>query len=228
MSTKTALSFKDVVHERCRRSLAVLVGMLLVTSGLHVWAQPAPPLANLPSSAPDSSAQLQGPALLAALRQGGHVVYFRHTATDFSKTDAGMTGYGDCANQRLLSAQGQRDATEIGRRIRALGLPVGEALASPYCRTLDHARRMLGKVMPRNEIRESQDGDYAGLKQLLAAPVAAGGNRWIVGHGTPFRSVSGPPHLAEGEAAVIRPDGNGWTVVARLAAEDWRALGAAR
>jgi len=56
--------------------------------------------------------------------------------------------------------------------------------------------------------------------------VAAGGNRWIVGHGTPFRAVAGPPHLAEGEAVVIRPDTTGWTVVARLTLADWQALAA--
>jgi hypothetical protein len=36
-------------------------------------------------------------------------------------------------------------------------------------------------------------------------------NRWLIGHGNPFRSVAGAPHLPEGEAAVIRPglDGRG-------------------
>jgi broad specificity phosphatase PhoE len=171
---------------------------------------------------------LQGPQLLAALKRGGFVVYFRHTATDFSKNDSAMQGFDDCDNQRPLSEQGRRDAIAIGRRIRALGLPVGEALASPFCRTMDHARLMLTNVTPRNEVRERQNGDYAGLKQLLAAPVAPGSNRWIVGHGNPFRAVAGAPHLAEGEAAVIRPDTTGWTIVARLMVADWQALGAAQ
>ena len=87
---------------------------------------------------------------------------------------------------------------------------------------------MLGKVTPGNEIREAQEGDYAGLKRLLAAPVEAGANRWIVGHGTPFRAVAGPPHLAEGEAVVIRPGTTRWTVLARLSVEDWKTLDASR
>jgi hypothetical protein len=93
---------------------------------------------------------------------------------------------------------------------------------------MDHARLMLVNATPRNEVREAQDGDYAGLKQLLAAPVARGSNRWIVGHGNPFRAVAGAPHLVEGEAAVIRPGTTGWTVVARLLVTDWQALGATR
>lgn len=191
-------------------------------------AQPAPSIANAESSPPSASGALQGAQLLAALKRGGYVIYFRHTATDFSKNDSAMKSLDDCENQRLLSEQGRRDAVAIGERIRALGLPVGETLASPMCRTMDHARLMLVNATPRNEVREAQDGDYAGLKQLLAAPVARGSNRWIVGHGNPFRAVAGAPHLVEGEAAVIRPGTTGWTVVARLLVTDWQALGATR
>jgi len=200
---------------------------LALLFGAHASAQDKPPIANAESSAPSASAQLQGPPLLAALKRGGYVIYFRHTATDFSKNDSAMKGFDDCENQRLLSEQGRRDAIAIGQRIRALELPVGEALASPFCRTMDHARLMLTNVTPRNEVRETQNGDYAGLKQLLAAPVEHG-NRWIVGHGIPFRAVAGAPHLAEGEAAVIRPGTTGWTVVARLLVADWQTLGTAQ
>ena len=206
------------------RSIACCLWLALFAS-VHASAQDAAAIANAESSAPSAAALLQGSRLLAALKRGGYVVYFRHTATDFSKNDAAMKSFDDCDNQRLLSEQGRRDATAIGQRIRALGLPVGEALASPFCRTMDHARMMLTNVTPRNEVREAQGGDYAGLKQLLAAPVARG-NRWIVGHGIPFRAVAGAPHLAEGEAAVIRPGTTGWTVVARLAVADWQTLGA--
>lgn len=191
------------------------------------WAQEAAPIADAESSAPAAEARLDGTALLDTLRRGGHVVYFRHTATDFSKNDASMRSLDDCENQRPLSPQGRADAAAIGRQLRALRVPVGEALASPMCRTMDHARRMLGEVTPRPEIREAQAGDYAGLKRLLAAPVPRG-NRFIVGHGIPFRQVAGPPHLAEGEAVVIRPEGTRWTVVARIAVNDWPALAAPR
>lgn len=208
-------------------TIAGLIAAALLATAMPAVAQEPPDIASAESSAPDPAAMLHGRELLAALRRGGYVVYFRHTATDFSKNDAGMTSYADCDNQRLLSPQGRRDAVEIGKRIRALRLPVGEAYASPFCRTMDHARLMLVEVTPRNEIREAQAGDYAGLKRLLAAPVPAGGNRWIVGHGTPFRTVAGPPQLAEGEAVAIRPGTTRWTVVARLAVADWQALAAA-
>ena len=176
------------------------------------------------SSAPQPSQALAPGAVADALRRGGYMIYFRHTATDFSKGDAGMKDYDDCANQRLLSPQGRSEAADIGRNMARLQLPGGEVLASPFCRTLDTARLMMGRATPRAEMRESEGADYPSLKQLLAAPVAAGTNRWLVGHGIPFRAVAGAPHLAEGEAAVIRPGGTGWTVVARVMPKDWTQL----
>ena len=181
-------------------------------------------IASRDSSAPEAGHALTGPALLAALRQGGYVIFFRHTATDFSRNDAGMTSYSDCANQRLLSPAGQAQAREIGEQVRRLQLPVGEVLASPYCRTMDTATQMFRRAAPRTELREQKDGDYPGLKDLLVAPVPAGTNRWLVGHGTPFRAIAGAPHLAEGEAAVLRPGGTRWTVVARIAPGEWAGL----
>lgn len=211
-----------------RRWRAAALCALAACCAVPAAGQPAPTaIAPAGSSAPAPEAALEGARLVEALRRGGHVVYFRHAATDFSRDDRQMTGYADCARQRPLSDQGRRDALQIGQRIRALGLPVGEALASPMCRTMEHARLMLGEVAASEAVREAAGGDFAGLKRLLAQAPAAG-NRWIVGHGIPFRAVAGPPQLAEGEAVVIRPEASGWTVVARLQAGDWEALPQAR
>jgi Histidine phosphatase superfamily (branch 1) len=210
--------------------MRALAGAAALAAGLlgHPSARAVPEIASTASSAPTLATPLQGLALVAALQKGGLVVYFRHTATDFSRGDGAMRSYDDCDNQRLLSAQGRADAAAIGERIRALKLPGGEAYASPYCRTMDHARRMLGAVTPRDEIREASGGDYPGLKRLLATPVPDGRNRWIVGHGIPFRAIAGPPHLMEGEAVVMRPEGDRWTVLARVTVQDWAALPAPR
>jgi Histidine phosphatase superfamily (branch 1) len=190
-------------------------------------AAAAQPEASVSSAA--QSPPLPRRALLQALRNGGLVVYFRHMATDFSKNDAAMQSYSDCANQRLLTAQGRDDAARLGREIRALGLRISaatEVLASPMCRTMEHARLTFGRASALPELREAEAGDYPALKRLLSEPVTKGGNRWVVGHGNPFRAVAGPPHLAEGEAAIIRPSGKAWTVLARLRVEQWADLAA--
>lgn len=198
------------------------LAFLLSCTTVHFHAEAASEsIPDAASSAPDPARAIPLPKLASALRNGGYVIYFRHAATDFSKPDGAMKGYDDCANQRMLSSDGRRAAREIGERIRALKLPMGEVMASPYCRTMETATLAFGKADPKPEIRESQGGDYAGLKRLFASPVAQGSNRWIVGHGTPYRAVAGPPHLAEGEAAVMLPQISGWTVVARVTQEQW-------
>lgn len=181
-------------------------------------------IASTESSAPQAAQALEGARLVAALRAGGYVIYFRHTATDFSKDDLQMKAHDDCANQRLLTEKGRRDADRTGERIRELRLAGGEVLASPLCRTMDHAQRVFGHATPTRALRESDGTDFPGLKQLLASPVPAGSNRWLFGHGIPFRTVAGPPHLNEGEAVVIAPAGQAWVVVARITVEDWASL----
>jgi hypothetical protein len=204
-----------------RRALVVLAFAAAV---LGVAPLRAAGIATSESSAPQPAHAVDGARLVSALRGGGYVVYFRHTATDFSKNDSRMLGYDDCANQRLLSDKGRSDARGIGVRIRELRLAEGEVLASPMCRTMEHARLSFSRAVPTPAMREVDGGDYPGLKQLLARPVEAGRNRWMVGHGTPFRAVAGPPHLAEGEAVVLLPTGSGWRVVARVTVEGWAGL----
>jgi phosphohistidine phosphatase SixA len=180
-------------------------------------------------SSPDPAHALEGAALVQALRAGGLTLYFRHTATDFSQNDRSMQGYEECATQRNLSEAGRAQAREIGEAIRALGLPVGEVIASPFCRTMETGRLMFGRAEPSTVVRGYEgtnpaSADYAKLAALLATPPAPGTLRMITSHGNPFRAIAGPPHLGEGEAAVLRPAGAGFVVVARIRREDWAGL----
>jgi len=65
------------------------------------------------------------------------------------------------------------------------------------------------------------------LLSNTAARIPAGANLTVVSHGNPFYSVAGPPYLAEGEAAVIRPQGADFQVIARIRVDRWDALGSA-
>lgn len=208
---------------RRRRVTGRLFAALLVCATLFsILPAAAQPVASAPP-------ELKGAALVAALRGGGYVLYFRHAATDFGQNDERMTGYEDCATQRNLVDKGRADARAIGADIRALGIPVGEVLASPFCRTMETAQLIFGRATASPAVRggpaqpESQDR-YAALRELLAAPVPAGTNRVIVSHGNPFRAVFGGSYLGEGEAAVIKPLGKDFRVVARVPVDGWRAL----
>src|SRR3954447_23766677 len=148
--------------------------------------------------------------LLSSLKNGGLILYFRHTSTDFGQNDDQMTGYEDCARQRNLTDQGRQEAREIGEAMRRLQLPIGDVLASPFCRTLETAQLIFGRGTRDPAVRggpaNTTDPErYRELRTLLSSPPRAGTDLAIVSHGTPYSAVVGPPYLAEGEAAIIQP-----------------------
>jgi hypothetical protein len=178
-----------------------------------------------------STAWAQPPADIAErLREGGYVLYMRHAATDFSQNDARMTSYEDCASQRNLTDQGREEARQIGAHVKRLRIPIGEVLASPYCRTMETARLAFGTARASNDVRGGpvDEKRYDALRKLLSSEVKKGQNRIISSHGNPFQAVAGSPYLAEGEIAVVRPEGQmRFSVVARIRPQDWSGLRAA-
>ena len=201
------------------------IALLCVTCLLSAGAQER-------SSAPDPRHEMRGAALVSALLHGGYTLYFRHTATDFSQNDTQMDRYDDCSKQRNLNEAGRAQARAIGESIRALKLPVGEVLASPYCRTMETARLIFGTARASSDVRgfaaTGASADYSRLEKILSTPPKPGTLRAIASHGNPFRAIAGPPHLEEGEAAVIKSTSGGWVIVARVRPDDWLALQAAR
>jgi phosphohistidine phosphatase SixA len=170
------------------------------------------------------------PQLAGELRKGGYVLYLRHTSTDFSKDDARMTSFEDCANQRPLTDKGRDEARAIAGQVKRLAIPIGTVYASPLCRTVETAMLAFGKAEKVREVRGGpvQSGDpkrYDALKKLLSTPPAQGQNNVISSHGNPFYAVFGAPYLAEGELAVVRPGGkDGFALAGRIRLEDWPAL----
>jgi len=166
-------------------------------------------------------------ALVSQLREGGYVLYMRHASTDFGQNDAKMTSYEDCASQRNLLDKGRAEARSVAEHVRRLRIPIGEVLASPFCRTMETARLAFGSAKSTHEARggpaRSDDSRYDPLRKLLSSPVRER-NLVIVSHGNPFHAVAGPPYLAEGEIAVVRPNGKGFSVLGRIRVEDWPAL----
>ena len=153
-----------------------------------------------------ATAPLAGAALLAALRDGGYVLYLRHTSTDFGENDSRMTDYANCATQRNLTDGGRAEARAIGAALKALAIPVGRVLASPYCRTLETGRLVFGTATPSPAVRggparPDNPDRYAELRALLGTPVPRGHQRR---HREPRQSV-----LRRGRAALPRGGRNG-------------------
>ncbi|QJR09618.1 hypothetical protein DSM104443_00667 [Usitatibacter rugosus] len=193
-----------------RRTIAALA-LALCQAAL---AQPA-------GGNPDPKHALEGEALVKALRAGGYTLYFRHAERDRT----GVPG----PRMLCLVGSGKAQARSIGESMKALGIPIGEALASPMCRTMETAEGIAGRApTPEESIRDPKagnlEGDFTKIGRLMAAPPAAGTNRIVVGHFNAWDVLFGAPVLQEAEGAVLKPEGGKLFVVARLRAEDWKAL----
>lgn len=215
------------------RQIGIHAAALALCAGLACAAAPAQQFQGVPPPAPGRSAlpvaPPSGPQLLSELRKGGYVIYFRHTSTDFSRDDTRSRSDDDCDNQRPLTDQGRAEAREIGAAFRNLKIPVAQVLASPRCRTMETAMLAFGRAEKADAARGGPAGPgnadrYAGLLKLLVVPVSGGGNRVISSHGNPFYATAGAPYLAEGEAAVVRPLGKDFEIVARVRHDAWRSL----
>jgi broad specificity phosphatase PhoE len=189
------------------------------------------------SAVAQDATKLSGEDLVNALRGGGFNIYFRHAQTDWSQTDhvrrAGDWHSCDPERIRQLSEQGRRTAREVGAAIRALGIPAGRVLSSPYCRTVETARLMgLGPVQSTTAVMNMRVAEYFGGREaivssaraLLATPAERGGNTIIVAHGNVARDAT-PVYPGEAEGVVFRPDGTGgFQAVARVTPDEWQRL----
>lgn len=203
--------------------------MLVLWAGALSLALLAPAAALAQSA---TTPALGGADLLAALRAGGRILYFRHADTDHTQNDQRMTSVEDCTTQRNLSERGREHARALGEAIHALGIPIGAVLASPLCRTVETAILAFGAAQKSPAVREGgplppgNPGRFPALRALLSTPAAPGANTVVVGHAYPYYTLVGGQYLSEGEADVLRPRGADFEVVARVGLAQWRALAA--
>src|SRR5688500_5754404 len=161
----------------------------------------------------DAGAQQPKGALgIEAARRGGVVVVCRHGITDSADEDEKTLRYDDPSSQRRLSAEGERQGADMGRAIRALGLPITEVIASPMQRTRRTAELAFGQVR-LDSLWHTRGDDYGGPRRQMRAEVLGrpveSGTRVIISHiGTIYSvlpSITG--ELDEGHCVVIRPRG---------------------
>lgn len=176
---------------------------------------------------PETVRPLVGAELVEALRDGGHVLYLRHTATAPDGVDE-PGSLGDCSRQRALSVAGRADARALGEALRALDVPVGEVRASPSCRTVDTAELAFGRTAQDDGLLtptpDTRGATTRALRELLSAE-PEDGNTVLVGHLTNLRLVS-TAQPDEGGTVVLRPDGEGFLLVGSVPPQGWQELAA--
>jgi broad specificity phosphatase PhoE len=168
-------------------------------------------------------------SVLAGLRKGGLVIYFRHGATEQTGIKEDVEHLADCAAQRNLSAEGRQQATLIGTAFRALGIPVGSVTTSPFCRCKDMGRLAFGRFTADDDLYFAMNTDAEATKRLadalrqrLSTPPAAGTNTVIIAHSANLREAAGLWPKPEGVAYVFRPLQTGrFEVLARILPQDW-------
>lgn len=164
------------------------------------------------------------PLRVEALRQGGFVIFIRHTTADQGFDDPAFD-LANCATQRNLGERGRQDADLLGTSIREAGIPIGAVLSSEYCRAMETSRLAFGGAEPATGLNSccidgralTNPEREAFLKRALGTRPKPGTNTVLVGHLGPLIT-----DLAMGEAAVYAPDGiGGFTRVARVLPSEW-------
>ncbi len=187
--------------------------------------------------------KLDNEDLVAALREGGHVIYIRHAKTnkDWGDQISPELDLEDCNTQRQLSDEGKVDAKEIGEGIKAAGIPVGNVISSEYCRAYNTAELAFGTFQKDSNLNflpcvECTPEDYETyaerLSPLMSAQPEDGKNTFLVGHDDPFQGVTMPIVPSNGiypapmgVAYVAKPLRDGkFNLVAKILPKQWQEL----
>jgi len=190
-------------------------------------------LALLPASA---FAQPAPAEWIGALRQGGHVIVFRHGATHQDQADTDPLNTKNVDKQRHLNDSGRALAKSIGDSLRKLKIPVGQVQTSQFKRAID-----TGTLMGFGEAKTTADLTEGGLvvtpiennrraqafRKLAATSPPAGSNVIIVSHKPNILDAFGKDwfEIREGEASIFKPDGSGgFKLIVRVQANEWEKL----
>ena len=199
-------------------TLAVICGLLLA-GPLHAQTRP-------------------GDAELAQLlKSGGHVIVLRHGATHSDQADTDPLNPDNIAQQRQLSPKGEEAAKAFGVAVKQIGIPIGKAITSQFNRAyqtaklagFDNAEKTAdvtegGLVVSPNE----NNRRTAALRKLASTVPAAGTSVLIVSHKPNVVDAFGKDwfEVKEGEATILKPDGKGYAVVARVQMDEWSRIAA--
>jgi len=176
------------------------------------------------------------PEWLGAVRQGGHVIVFRHGATHADQADTDPLHLENVAQQRQLNDQGRALARAIGAAMRSLKLPIAAVHASAFQRAVE-----TGQLFGFGEVKPSLDFSEGGLvvtpiensrraqalRKFAGTMPPAGSNVILVSHKPNLLDAFGKDwfDVREGEASIFRPDGaGGFKLVARVQADEWSKL----
>jgi len=192
------------------------------------------------SFATPASAAMADKDLAAALRAGGLVIVVRHGATYANQADTDTGNFDDVAKQRNLDDRGKAQAAAFGDALRQIGAPVGDVFTSRLNRAYQTAV-LAGLKDVQKSVDFTEVGGMgvspdenarrnAALRKIISTPPKPGTNTIIVTHKPNIIDALGKDwfDVKEGEASIFKPEGESYTLLARLQVEDWTRVAAAK
>ena len=185
---------------------------------------------------PEFVDKISGKELVAALRSGGHVIFFRHAQTEKDYADQAdpKMDLNNCATQRALNDKGIEQAKSIGVAFKEATIPVGLVLASDYCRAWKTADLAFGRYQRTPALNFAKAEEYTkaqkrqmsqAITPLLAAKPLGKVNTVLVGHDDVFDAATGIYPEPQGVAYILKPKGNGkFEILANLLPTEWAML----
>jgi phosphohistidine phosphatase SixA len=184
-----------------------------------------------------SKPSIEKSALLASIKDGGYVIYFRHATTkrDYADQADPLMKLDDCSSQRKLSTQGIEESYAIGMAFASKEIPVGEIIVSEYCRSWKTANLAFGEwtqkdsrlnFLPYTNYTEDHiELMKKNVMPLLTRPPMSGTNTVIIGHDDTFEAVTGIYPEPQGIAYILQPDGGGgFKIIASVLPSEWATL----
>ena len=172
--------------------------------------------------------------LISALRNGGYVIVMRHAHAPTEPPAVGQADPNNKTGERQLDVAGREQAQTIGRRFMARAIPVGPVYSSPTFRALQTAQLMgFAKPEARSELGDGGASMAAGaagqagtawLEAKAGEAPPPGKDAIVITHGPNIVLAFGDgfKDMADGEAAVFRPDGRGgFALVGRVRPDGW-------
>ena len=176
--------------------------------------------------------------LVQMLRTGGYVIAIRHGATHADQADTDPLNHENIAKQRQLNAKGEEAAKALGDAFRSMNVPVSKAITSHFNRAYQTAK-LAGFANVEKSIDITEGGlvvspnennrRAAAFRKLVSTVPPAGSNVIIVSHKPNTIDAFGKDwfEVKEGEATIFKPDGTGYSVVARVQMDEWPRIAAA-
>jgi phosphohistidine phosphatase SixA len=182
---------------------------------------------------------LPSAALVLYLKHGGYVLLMRHAASPPDPPAKALAEPDNPGPERQLDATGKATARAMGEALRAMRIPVGRVESSPTYRALETAR-LAGLPTPETfaelgdggaSMQTLGEGQGAWLRHAVSQPPRPGTDTVIITHQPNIRAAYPDlaAGLADGEALVFRPGGEGGPrLEGRIKIEDWPALAQAK